>query len=34
MEENDGNFFVGLFWGVLFSIILWISLIGWWKIIF
>ncbi|CAG9612137.1 hypothetical protein BACCIP111899_01309 [Bacillus rhizoplanae] len=31
--KTDGNFFVGLLWGSLFSIILWMSLIGWIKIL-
>lgn len=34
MEQEDGNIFVGLFWGSLFSIPLWMAIIGWYKIIF
>jgi len=32
--EEEGNIFEGLFWGILFSIPLWMSLIGWYKILF
>ncbi|WP_176535376.1 hypothetical protein [Bacillus cereus] len=31
--EKDVNFFVGLLWGGLFSLILWISFAGWMKIV-
>ncbi|MEX0417852.1 hypothetical protein [Bacillus sp. C30] len=31
--KKDGNFFVGLFWGSVFSIILWISFFSWIKIL-
>ncbi|MGM0841785.1 MAG: hypothetical protein ACQEWE_13700 [Bacillota bacterium] len=29
--KEEGNLFVGVFWGMLFSIPLWISLFGWVK---
>ncbi|WP_176518849.1 hypothetical protein [Bacillus wiedmannii] len=31
--KKEGDFFVGLFWGSLFSVILWISFFGWLKIL-
>jgi hypothetical protein len=31
--KEEGNIIVGLFWGTLFSIPLWISIFGWVKII-
>ena len=33
MRENEGNLFAGLFWGALFSIPLWISIIGWVRLL-
>lgn len=29
MQEKEGNLLAGLLWGTLFSIPLWLSLIGW-----
>jgi hypothetical protein len=31
--KEEGNVIIGLFWGILFSIPLWISIFGWVKII-
>jgi hypothetical protein len=31
--EEEGNIIIGLFWGTLFSIPLWMSIFGWFKII-
>lgn len=31
--EDQGNFFIGLFWGVLFSVPLWMAIFGWFIII-
>lgn len=33
-EYEEGRFHIGLIWGTIFSIPLWISIIGWIKIIF
>jgi cytoskeletal protein RodZ len=33
MREREGRLFVGLFWGVLFCIPLWISLWGWIRLV-
>lgn len=33
-EEKEGNFFVGLFWGTIISVPLWIAIIGWYKLLF
>lgn len=30
----EGNFLKGLFWGSVLSLILWISVIGWIKLVF
>ncbi len=29
----DGDFFIGLFWGMLLAVPLWMSVFGWIKII-
>jgi hypothetical protein len=31
--EEQGNFFTGLFWGIMFSIPLWMAIFGWVNII-
>jgi hypothetical protein len=31
--ETEGNFFLGLFWGGMISIPLWISFFGWVKLV-
>jgi hypothetical protein len=31
--KEEGNIIVGLFWGTLFSIPLWISIVGWVKLL-
>jgi hypothetical protein len=33
MMKEEGNIMIGLFFGTLFSIPLWISIFGWFKII-
>ncbi|ADF39082.1 hypothetical protein BMD_2234 [Priestia megaterium DSM 319] len=33
IRMNQGNFLKGLFWGTLFSIPIWISLFGWFRIL-
>ncbi len=32
-NHSDGSFSVGLFWGTLLSVPLWISILGWLKIV-
>lgn len=32
--HTEGNFLKGLFWGSVLSCILWVSLIGWLKLLF
>lgn len=32
-DHSDGSFSVGLFWGTLLSVPLWISILGWLKIV-
>ncbi len=34
MIQEDGNIFEGLYWGTLLSIPLWISFLGWLKLLF
>ncbi len=33
MRDEEGNLFIGLFWGMIFSIPLWISFFGWVKLV-
>jgi hypothetical protein len=33
MEQHKESFFKGLFWAILFSIPLWLSIFGWLKIL-
>jgi hypothetical protein len=37
MNNDEGNFVVGMYWGLLLSLPLWVSLLGWvrliWKLV-
>jgi hypothetical protein len=33
MNNEEGSFVTGLYWGILLSVPLWISLVGWVKLI-
>ncbi|MGG1618185.1 hypothetical protein ACIFQM_06175 [Paenibacillus sp. NRS-1782] len=34
VPKSEGNFSVGIVWGVLISAVLWVSIIGWFMLIF